>query len=648
MPRFRRILPFLLMFLLLLPGAARAEEAILLFSSAAEVHADSSLLVREDITVRVEGREIRRGIFRDFPTRYRTPSGKTVRVGFSVEEALLNGKSIPWKTESRSNGVRVYLGDANSNAPRGEQTYTLVYTTTGQLGFFEQHDELYWNVTGNDWAFPIEKARFSMSLPGGASFSTVDIYTGFQGDRGKDAQLLPDGSVESTRRFAPGEGLTVAYTWPKGIVTEPRPSLVRTFFLLYGPWFLALSPVLLLVYYVLAWLRWGKDPPRKPVIPLFSAPEGHSPGFLRYVRRMGIDNGCFTAEVLDLAVNGFLVIEETTLEKSLERRGKIGEKGIMRGMVSVASRLAGKRYSLKLRRDQLSRKPSTRLQGTVLSALFPRGTDELLLSQENHDILGKAKSSLEKLYSREAKTLFSRNTLIWSAGILIPLLIHLVLGFGGEVDLAAASGGATAAFLVAGGIFLAAWKTLRSRGSLVKKVISVAIGLFIALSISAVFLVVLGGGGPLLLLPPVAVAVFVYFFRDLMTIRSPEGNDVLNEAEGLAMYMGTAERHRLEMFHPPEETPEVFEKLLPYAFALDTAETWANRFEDILKQNAYQPDWYTGANMAAFYSGGGVSSLASSVSDSIASASRAPGSSSGSGGGGSSGGGGGGGGGGGW
>ncbi len=173
MPRFRRILPFLLMFLLLLPGASRAEEAILFFSSAAEVHADSSLLVREDITVRVEGREIRRGIFRDFPTTYRTPSGKTVRVGFSVEEALLNGKSIPWKTESRSNGVRVYLGDANSNAPRGEQTYTLVYTTTGQLGFFEQHDELYWNVTGNDWAFPIEKARFSMSLPGGASFSTV-------------------------------------------------------------------------------------------------------------------------------------------------------------------------------------------------------------------------------------------------------------------------------------------------------------------------------------------------------------------------------------------------------------------------------------------------------------------------------------------
>lgn len=114
------------------------------------------------------------------------------------------------------------------------------------------------------------------------------------------------------------------------------------------------------------------------------------------------------------------------------------------------------------------------------------------------------------------------------------------------------------------------------------------------------------------------------------------------------MYMGTAERHRLEMFHPPEETPEVFEKLLPYAFALDTAETWANRFEDILKQNAYQAEWYTGANMAAFYSGGGVASLASSVSDSIASASHAPGSSSGSGGGGSSGGGGGGGGGGGW
>jgi len=133
-----------------------------------------------------------------------------------------------------------------------------------------------------------------------------------------------------------------------------------------------------------------------------------------------------------------------------------------------------------------------------------------------------------------------------------------------------------------------------------------------------------------------------------MTIRTPRGNDVFAEAEGLAMYMSTAERHRLEMFNPPEETPEVFEALLPYAFALDVAETWANRFENMLREKGYQPSWYAGSNLASFYTGSGIASVASAVSGSIASASTPPGSSSGSGGGGSSGGGGGGGGGGGW
>ncbi len=151
-----------------------------------------------------------------------------------------------------------------------------------------------------------------------------------------------------------------------------------------------------------------------------------------------------------------------------------------------------------------------------------------------------------------------------------------------------------------------------------------------------------------MLIPPFTIAGLVIFFRRLMTVRTLRGNDVLLEAEGLALYMNTAERHRLEMFNPPEETPEVFERLLPYAYALDTAETWANRFEDVLRRQEYSPGWYTGSSMTAFYTGSAVAAMTSSMASSISSASASPGSSSGSGGGGSSGGGGGGGGGGGW
>jgi len=92
-----------------------------------------------------------------------------------------------------------------------------------------------------------------------------------------------------------------------------------------------------------------------------------------------------------------------------------------------------------------------------------------------------------------------------------------------------------------------------------------------------------------------ALAVQIVLFKELMKIRTPEGNRVLAEAEGLAMYLGTAERHRLEMFNPPEETPEVFEALFPYAFSLDAARTWAQRFDSVLKEKRYRPAWYSGS-----------------------------------------------------
>ncbi len=190
--------------------------------------------------------------------------------------------------------------------------------------------------------------------------------------------------------------------------------------------------------------------------------------------------------------------------------------------------------------------------------------------------------------------------------------------------------------------------TFRDEKGLFKKLFKKFLPGFVALLLSVLVFSVFGAGMIFIPLSALAVAVIIVVFNELMTVRTPEGNQVLAEAEGLAMYMGTAEKHRLEMFNPPEETPEVFETLLPYAFALGVAETWANRFADVLKERQYQPEWYSGTDIASFYTGATIANMTSAVSGAIASASVAPGSESGSGGSGSSGGGGGGGGGGGW
>ena len=624
---------------LLLPLSAGAQEKIYLFSSRATLLADSSLEVREDITVNVEGRQIRRGIYRDFPTKYTDSSGRTVRVGFDVLETLLDGREVPFKTESIANGVRVYIGDPNEFAPLGKRTYTLSYVTTHQIGFFEGHDELYWNVTGNGWDFAIDEARFTLSIPGDTPFNSVEFYTGWQGARGQDARVLPDNSVQTTAPLGPKEGLTVVYTWPKGIVTPPTIPFYIRFFEKYAFHFIVALPVLLGILYALLWLRWGKDPSMPAIIPLFSASAGRTPGFLRYVRRMGMDNTCFAADILNLAVKGHLVIEELTTEQLAKRSGATGFFG------SLAARMAGKTYALKRTESPAPVSPAEK---ALFSALFAYGREEILLRQENHSILGKARDRVKDQYKKSGKDLFSKNTLLWLSGLLIPILGCLLLVLGQQEEIGVILGVATGTGTVAAFLLKHSVLTFKEdRGffkKLFKKFIPALFALLIAVSLFAVF------GRGMIFIPLVALAnaALIVVFNELMTIRTPKGNEVLAEAEGLAMYMGTAEKRRLEMFNPPEETPEVFEALLPYAFALGVAETWANRFEDKLKEQQYEPTWYTGANLASFYTGSGIASVTSAVSSSIASASVAPGSSSGSGGGGSSGGGGGGGGGGGW
>lgn len=206
----------------------------------------------------------------------------------------------------------------------------------------------------------------------------------------------------------------------------------------------------------------------------------------------------------------------------------------------------------------------------------------------------------------------------------------------------------TGLVLFLGTFFLSIWRASRESGRILKKIFSFIFVVIFGIGFVGSFVIGMSVCEWYMLLPPLMTAVLVIVFRKLMKVRTEKGNIVLSEAEGLAMYMKTAERHRLEMFNPPEETPEVFESLLPYAFALDTAETWANKFADILAENDYHPVWYSGKNAFSFYSGDALTGITSSISDSIASASTAPGSSSGRGGSGSSGGGGGGGGGGGW
>ena len=155
---------------------------------------------------------------------------------------------------------------------------------------------------------------------------------------------------------------------------------------------------------------------------------------------------------------------------------------------------------------------------------------------------------------------------------------------------------------------------------------------------------------PVALVVAVAINFAFYHWLKAPTMR---GRRFLDEAEGLRMYLEVAEKDELNFRHPPEKTPELFERLLPYAMALDVEQHWAEKFSAVFQSigpdgQRYHPGWYYGPSWNVSNVGAFTGSMGGALTSAISSSSTAPGSSSGGGGGGSSGGGGGGGGGGGW
>ncbi len=137
-----------------------SEERVLRFDVDASVEQDASLIVTERIVFTAEGKDIKRGLYRTFPTDFTDAEGVRRRAGFELLSAELDGAPTPWLVERIGENLDIRLGDLDKLLPHGEHRFTITYRTSGQLGFFEEHDELYWNVTGNDWVFPIEKASF--------------------------------------------------------------------------------------------------------------------------------------------------------------------------------------------------------------------------------------------------------------------------------------------------------------------------------------------------------------------------------------------------------------------------------------------------------------------------------------------------------
>ncbi len=619
---------------LVLPPAVQAQERILEFHSDIEVQVDASMTVTETIRVRAEGKQIKRGIYRDFPTSYRDRLGNRYRVGFEVLAVTRDGEPEAFHRERRRNGVRVYIGRKELYLSPGIYTYTLRYRSNRQLGFFAEHDELYWNVTGNDWAFAIERASAAVRLPRIApSLLRLHAYTGPAGSRGKDyiARADPAGGAyfESTRVLPPRQGLTIVVEWPKGYVSAPTLAAQARWVLRDNRELAALALGLgaLLGYYWLAWLKVGRDPRPGVIVPQYVPPKAYSPASMRFIRRMGYDQRTFAAALVNLAVKGYLRITEDEGDFTLERAER-NDVALAPGEQALVKKL--------------------------FSALHV-----VPLKQQNHAVIGGALKAHKNALRRNYEKIY----FLANSGYLVPGVLISLAAFAAAVFAAPTLEPLPALFLT---VWLGVWSVaclalVAAAASAWRRVASGGVGKALQMSAFAIPFLAFEAFG-LWAFSQVAtisigigvilLALLNLLFYQLLKAPTLAGRKLLDQIEGFRHYLQVAEGTELRG-RRPRETLDLFEIYLPYALALDVENEWSERFAAKIAQaeteerRGYSPSWYRSSH--GYTSIPHMSSaLGGSLGGAIAASAQAPGSSSGGGGGGSSGGGGGGGGGGGW
>jgi uncharacterized membrane protein YgcG len=588
-----------------LAPAAAADEgwSIRSFDVTYEIDESGAVKVTEDLLVDF-GSLQRHGIFRDIPVEYQYDSQYN-RVT-TVNEVTVDDGADPWPFEVISGGpnLRIKIGDPD-RLVTGEQRYRISYVVLGGLNPFPDHDEFYWNVTGNAWPVMIGEARATVRLPAGA-LERIACYEGATGSTlpCQAGQGESSASFVATTPLPPGAGLTIVVGLRKGVVQVPPLVLVPA---RVDPWddvsgFLGLKPLPLAIAAVVGlgaiavlarlwWVagrdRWfgdmfyAKDAPAEAIRPLFAhetivveyGPPEVTPGRKLRPAEVGVlmderaDTLDVSATIVDLAVRGHLRIEE------LEGGGILG--------------------LFKSRSYQLTRtdKEDGRLlpyEQRLLDALFATGQTVKLDDLKNKFYKDLAKVKDDLYQETVAKlNLFPHN----------PETVRLAYHIGGA---AVAAAGATSVWLLGA-----------------------------------------AAGAGVIGFPIATAGAALFLLAPAMPRRSATGRLLYRRCLGFRRYMVTAETERQRF----AERSGIFHEYLPYAIVFGCVRRWAKAFEGLAGQEE-QPGWYSGPHaFAPVAFADSISTFSSGLSQAIAST---PGGSGGSGFGGSSGGGGGGGGGGSW
>lgn len=361
---------------------------IQVFDSEIKLNYDGSLDVKEVITVNFDG-GYHHGIYRDIPLELKGTIGNYL-LGFKVNEVLMDGRDVSAEKSTRRYGggkdLRLRIGDSDKTIS-GIHVYTIEYSAVLGARYFEEWDELYWNVTGNRWEDRIDSSHCTVVFPSPIPLSNEDIkiFVGVYGsDKTTEKYVSTNESLSfGTGTLYPGYGTTVDIKFPKGYLTEPPLSTTLSLKLksYIGPVLAILLPLFTFALLFKRWHREGKDFPVETVTVKYNPPKDLTAAEVGTILDQRVDPVDITSILFDLARLGYLSIEEIETNKFLF--------------------LKKKDYKIKILKDMdLDEEKHLR---EFLKGLKAKGGNEFLISDLKGEFYTYVKDVTEEIYKSVKK-----------------------------------------------------------------------------------------------------------------------------------------------------------------------------------------------------------------------------------------------------
>jgi uncharacterized membrane protein len=403
------------------------------FHAEVTVNPDGSIHVLERIQAHFLGGPWH-GLYRSIPVEYVTPQGFNYSLFLSVKQvtdARGHGLKFDSSRERHYRKLKIYIPDADNSV----QVISIEYSVSDALRFFEDHDELYWNVTGDEWDVPIQAASANIVLPAETTNIRANPFTGAYRSRAQDADVEIAGNKVKVRTLGLlhlHEGLTIAVAFDKGFVHEPT-TLDNIVLFLRGNWVLVIPVITFIIMFYVWWTR-GRDPRLRPITAQYEPPDQLSPGEAGTLVDNSADMRDITASIVDLAVRGYIVIEEHTKDRML---------GLMHD----------RDYTFTVRKDRSEWSKLKPHEQVLLNGFFSTGSvgeSVEMSSLQNHFYMNLAaikRGIFESLVDHGYYKM--RPDTVRVAYIGIGFVVGVIVAFGG-VALAARMGEALPAFFIAG------------------------------------------------------------------------------------------------------------------------------------------------------------------------------------------------------